>query len=129
MPTLIYYECRDALHLAAPSRLGIGGVVFVVAAAMRFATFVDRPRAISLRLMCSYWRVRFLLFTPRGGTSHLRTRFAAERVLASCSMTVSHGDQASRWHLECIVCLRALGAWALRGDEAQRRNPQGAPHR
>ena len=28
MPTFIYYECRDALHLAAPSRLGIGGIVF-----------------------------------------------------------------------------------------------------
>ena len=28
MSTLVYYECRDAQHLAAPSRYGIGGVVF-----------------------------------------------------------------------------------------------------
>ena len=28
MSTLVYYECRDAHHLAAPSRYGIGGIVF-----------------------------------------------------------------------------------------------------
>jgi hypothetical protein len=28
MPTVIYYECRDPRHLAAPSRYGIGGIVF-----------------------------------------------------------------------------------------------------
>ena len=28
MATLVYYECRDAQHLAAPSRYGIGGIVF-----------------------------------------------------------------------------------------------------
>src|SRR5207245_2064001 len=41
--------------------------LFVVAAASRSATLFDRPRADSLRLMCSYWRLRFALFTPRGG--------------------------------------------------------------
>src|SRR5207237_3617186 len=44
-------------------------VLFVVAAAMRFATLALRPLFSSLALMCSYWRVRFLLFTPRGGIS------------------------------------------------------------
>src|SRR3954462_9963539 len=28
MSTVIYYECRDPRHLAAPSRYGIGGIVF-----------------------------------------------------------------------------------------------------
>src|SRR2546430_16584367 len=42
-------------------------VLFVVAAAMRSATLFERPRAVSLRLMCSYWRLRFALLTPRGG--------------------------------------------------------------
>jgi hypothetical protein len=28
MATLVYYECRDTRHLAAPSRYGIGGIVF-----------------------------------------------------------------------------------------------------
>ena len=28
MSTLVYYECRDPGHLAAPSRYGIGGIVF-----------------------------------------------------------------------------------------------------
>jgi len=28
MSTVIYYECRDERHRAAPSRLGIGGIVF-----------------------------------------------------------------------------------------------------
>ena len=28
MSTLVHYECRDAQHLAAPSRYGIGGIVF-----------------------------------------------------------------------------------------------------
>ena len=28
MSTLVYYECRDARHLATPSRYGIGGIVF-----------------------------------------------------------------------------------------------------
>ncbi|HUQ41467.1 MAG TPA: hypothetical protein VM052_03090, partial [Candidatus Limnocylindrales bacterium] len=28
MSTVIYYECRDPHHLAAPSRYGIGGIVF-----------------------------------------------------------------------------------------------------
>jgi hypothetical protein len=28
MSTVIYYQCRDARHLAAPSRYGIGGIVF-----------------------------------------------------------------------------------------------------
>src|SRR5438309_673398 len=42
-------------------------VLFVVAAAMRSATLFERPRADSLRLMCSYWRLRLALFTPRGG--------------------------------------------------------------
>ena len=28
MSTLVYYECRDTDHLAAPSRYGIGGIVF-----------------------------------------------------------------------------------------------------
>src|SRR6267378_6411604 len=42
-------------------------VLFVVAAAIRSAVLLDRPRAVSLFLMCSYWRLRFALFTPRGG--------------------------------------------------------------
>jgi hypothetical protein len=42
-------------------------VLFVVAAAIRFATFVERPLFIALRLIFSYWRLRFGLFTPRGG--------------------------------------------------------------
>jgi hypothetical protein len=46
-------------------------VWFVVAAAIRFATFGERPRALSLRLMCSYCRLRFALFTPRGGIGYL----------------------------------------------------------
>ena len=28
MSTLIYYRCCDPLHLAAPSRYGLGGIVF-----------------------------------------------------------------------------------------------------
>jgi hypothetical protein len=28
MSTVIYYECRDPRHLAAPSRYGVGGIVF-----------------------------------------------------------------------------------------------------
>ena len=28
MSTVVHYECRDAQHLAAPSRYGIGGIVF-----------------------------------------------------------------------------------------------------
>jgi hypothetical protein len=28
MSTLVYYECRDPGHLAAPSRYGVGGIVF-----------------------------------------------------------------------------------------------------
>jgi hypothetical protein len=28
MSTVIYYECRDPRHLQAPSRYGIGGIVF-----------------------------------------------------------------------------------------------------
>src|SRR3954469_20275239 len=28
MSTLVYYVCRDAQHLTAPSRYGIGGIVF-----------------------------------------------------------------------------------------------------
>ena len=42
-------------------------VLFVVAAAIRSAVLLERPRAVSLRLMCSYCRLRFALFTPRGG--------------------------------------------------------------
>ena len=42
-------------------------VLFVVAAAIRSAVLLERPRADSLRLMCSYWRLRFALVTPRGG--------------------------------------------------------------
>src|SRR5438093_5163231 len=34
---------------------------------MRSATLFERPRAVSLRLMSSYCRLRFALFTPRGG--------------------------------------------------------------
>jgi hypothetical protein len=47
----------------------------VVAAAIRSAVFSLRPAFFSLALMCSYWRVRFLLVTPRGGIRHLRGRF------------------------------------------------------
>src|SRR5438132_12074906 len=28
MGTLIYYQCREPRHLSAPSRLGLGGIVF-----------------------------------------------------------------------------------------------------
>jgi hypothetical protein len=42
-------------------------VLFVVAAAMRFATFALLPCFFAEALIFSYWRVRFLLFTPRGG--------------------------------------------------------------
>jgi hypothetical protein len=28
MSTLIHYRCSDPLHLAAPSRYGLGGIVF-----------------------------------------------------------------------------------------------------
>src|SRR5207244_4582142 len=28
MGTLIYYTCREPRHLAAPSRMGLGGIVF-----------------------------------------------------------------------------------------------------
>jgi hypothetical protein len=28
MSTLVYYQCRDEAHQAAPSRYGIGGIVF-----------------------------------------------------------------------------------------------------
>src|SRR2546422_1781328 len=46
-------------------------VLFVVAAAIRFATPGDRPLRISLPLMCSYCLLRLGLFTPRGGIAHL----------------------------------------------------------
>src|SRR5207249_7140829 len=36
-------------------------VLFVVAAAIRFATPALRPRRLALRLICSYWRSRLLL--------------------------------------------------------------------
>src|SRR5687768_8202869 len=42
-------------------------VWFVVAAAMRLAVPSLRPFRFRLVLMCSYWRSRFALLTPRGG--------------------------------------------------------------
>lgn len=41
--------------------------MFVVAAAIREATFSLRPRAFALFLICSYCLLRLGLFTPRGG--------------------------------------------------------------
>jgi hypothetical protein len=41
--------------------------LFTVRAAISFARFVLRPSFFSDSLMCSYWRSRFALFTPRGG--------------------------------------------------------------
>jgi hypothetical protein len=42
-------------------------VLFVVAAAMRLATFALLPRLLADFLIFSYWRFRFALFTPLGG--------------------------------------------------------------
>src|SRR5437879_3297464 len=57
-------SARLARYLVSPfSRR----VLLVVAAAIRSATLFERPRAVSLRLMSSYCRLRFALFTPRGG--------------------------------------------------------------
>src|SRR3989442_14316952 len=46
-------------------------VLLVVAAAIRSATLFERPRAVSLRLMCSYCRLRFALFTRVVACAHL----------------------------------------------------------
>ena len=41
--------------------------LLTVAAAISLARLVLRPRFFAEALMCSYWRARFALFTPRGG--------------------------------------------------------------
>jgi hypothetical protein len=43
--------------------------LLTVRAAISFARFVLRPSFFSDSLMCSYCRLRFALFTPRGGIS------------------------------------------------------------
>src|SRR5688572_29305804 len=46
--------------------------LLTVRAAISFARFVLRPFFFADSLMCSYCRLRFALFTPRGGISVLR---------------------------------------------------------
>jgi hypothetical protein len=63
MSTVIYYHCRAAQHLAAPSRFGIGGIVFRHGtAAYCDGVGVDAEH---------HW-------VPTGGVA-LETLFAAER--------------------------------------------------
>jgi hypothetical protein len=44
--------------------------LLTVRAAISFARFVLRPSFFSESLMCSYCRLRFALFTPRGGIAY-----------------------------------------------------------
>jgi hypothetical protein len=79
MSTVIYYHCRAPQHLAAPSRFGIGGIVFRHGtAAYCDGVGVDAEH---------HW-------VPTGGVA-LETLFAAER-----DQTVwegdSHGDAGAR---------------------------------
>jgi hypothetical protein len=54
--------------------------LFTVRAAISFARFVLLPRFLADSLMCSYCRLRFALFTPRGGMdSSLSGRLATHR--------------------------------------------------
>src|SRR5687768_8031416 len=75
-------------------------VWFVVAAAMRLAVPSLRPFRFRLVLMCSYWRSRFALFTPRGGIASppcclVHPRYsvhrAARRVLGTRSAPARSG--------------------------------------
>jgi hypothetical protein len=86
-------------------------VLFVVAAAIRSATLFDRPRAVSLRLMCSYWRLRFALFTPRGGIGTPPRK--------SYLLTSSSAKSGPRGR--SVVTLSRREGSALRGRPAVRR--------
>src|SRR5688572_7423915 len=120
-------------------------VWFVVAAAMRLAVPSLRPLRFRLVLMCSYWRSRFALFTPRGGiapppgVSSIRAVIrplrcvppirAARRVLGTRSAPArSGGDRHGHGSKTDARSFREGWRRRARGPAA-RREPRGAAAR
>src|SRR2546423_312907 len=93
-------------------------VLFVVAAAIRAATLPERPRADSLRLMCSYCRLRFALFTPRGGMRAPPLR------IASSAWTAKSGPRDRFVSTLCPVRAALLAALLFANAACA---PAGAP--
>src|SRR5688572_585274 len=126
-------------------------VWFVVAAAMRLAVPSLRPFRFRLVLMCSYWRSRFALFTPRGGiapppsvsSSGVPSIRAARRVLGTRSAPArsggdrhGHGSKADARNFGEGWRRRARGPAARcepRGAATRRKGGRGryglGPHR
>ena len=96
MSTLIFYECRDPLHLAAPSRLGLGGIVFRHGtAAYCDGTGVDAAHhwfptgGVPLEKVIGTARTQMQLWEDRDVDGRTRTRYIPNAHGATRPLTVN----------------------------------------